>query len=91
MRVPAAEFGPQGETQTYAYVMHRTDEHLGPAARTFCDALLRMAGHRTVAINANPLAPGYQDVAAQSVTRFVCHGDLGSPHKDPPGLIGDGE
>lgn len=48
VRVPAAEFGPQGETLTTAYLMHRTDEHLGPATRAFCDALLRMAGHRTV-------------------------------------------
>ncbi|ASP66754.1 hypothetical protein CDO27_22950 (plasmid) [Sinorhizobium meliloti] len=48
VRVPAAEFGLQGETLTNAYLMHRTDEHLGPATRAFCDALLRMAGHRTV-------------------------------------------
>lgn len=47
VRVPAAEFGPKGETMANAYLMHRSDEHLGPAARAFCDALLRMAGHRT--------------------------------------------
>ncbi len=43
VRVPAAEFGPQGETLTPAFLMHSTDEHLGPAARAFCDALLRMS------------------------------------------------
>lgn len=43
VRVPAAEFGARGETFSRAYLMQRTDEHLGPAARTFRDALLRLA------------------------------------------------
>lgn len=44
VRVPAAEFGPHGETLAHAYLMHRTDEHLGPATRAFREALLRRAG-----------------------------------------------
>jgi DNA-binding transcriptional LysR family regulator len=43
VRVPAAEFGSEGEMVSRAWLMRRTDEHLGPAARKFCDALLRHA------------------------------------------------
>src|SRR5262245_3701070 len=41
VRVAAAEFGAQGETFVRAYLAHRTDEPLGPAARAFRQALLR--------------------------------------------------
>jgi DNA-binding transcriptional LysR family regulator len=43
VRIPAAEFGQQGETFVHAYLAHRTDQPLGPAARTFRQALLRRA------------------------------------------------
>ncbi|HEV7435244.1 MAG TPA: LysR family transcriptional regulator [Pseudorhizobium sp.] len=41
IRVPAAEFGEQGESTRRAWLMHRTDEHLGRAALAFCEALQR--------------------------------------------------
>jgi DNA-binding transcriptional LysR family regulator len=41
VRVAAAEFGRLGETVVRAYLAHRTDEPLGPAARAFRQALLR--------------------------------------------------
>jgi len=41
VRVAAAEFGHQGETFVRAYLAHRTDEPLGPAARLLREALLR--------------------------------------------------
>lgn len=41
IRLPAAEYGDRGESMHRAWLMHRTDEHLGPAARAFCDAMLR--------------------------------------------------
>jgi DNA-binding transcriptional LysR family regulator len=41
VRIAAAEFGPQGETFVRAYLAHRTDQPLGPAARLFRQALLR--------------------------------------------------
>ncbi|MGH6897687.1 MAG: LysR family transcriptional regulator [Geminicoccaceae bacterium] len=41
IRVAAAEFGQQGETFVRAYLAHRTDEPLGPAARLVRQALLR--------------------------------------------------
>jgi DNA-binding transcriptional LysR family regulator len=40
VRIPAAEFGPQGETVVHSYLMHRVDEPLGPAAKCFRQALL---------------------------------------------------
>jgi DNA-binding transcriptional LysR family regulator len=43
VRIAAAEFGQQGETFVRAYLAHRTDESLGPAARAFRQALLRRA------------------------------------------------
>jgi len=43
VRVAAAEFGQQGETFVRAYLAHRTDKPLGPAARAFREALLRRA------------------------------------------------
>jgi DNA-binding transcriptional LysR family regulator len=46
VRVAAAEFGPHGETFVRAYLAHRTDEPLGPAARTFRHALLRRTDGR---------------------------------------------
>jgi DNA-binding transcriptional LysR family regulator len=42
VRVPAA-FGASGETVLPAYLAHRTDRPLGPAARAFREALLRHA------------------------------------------------
>lgn len=44
VRVPVAEFGPQGETVVRSYLMHRADESLGPAATAFREALFRAAG-----------------------------------------------
>lgn len=44
VRVPSAEFGPRGETLERGYLMHRTDTPLGPAARAFRQALLRLTG-----------------------------------------------
>jgi DNA-binding transcriptional LysR family regulator len=41
VRVTAAEFGSGGETFVRAYLAHRVDEPLGPAARAFRHALLR--------------------------------------------------
>jgi DNA-binding transcriptional LysR family regulator len=41
VRIAAAEFGPQGETLVRAYLAHRTDQPLGPAARLLRQALLR--------------------------------------------------
>ena len=41
VRVAAAEFGPQGETLVRAYLAHRTDQPLRPAARLLRQALLR--------------------------------------------------
>jgi DNA-binding transcriptional LysR family regulator len=43
VRIAVAEFGPQGETFVRAYLAHRTDQPLGPAARAFREALLRRA------------------------------------------------
>jgi DNA-binding transcriptional LysR family regulator len=40
VRIAAAEFGPQGETVVRAYLAHRTDQPLGPAARLLRQALL---------------------------------------------------
>jgi DNA-binding transcriptional LysR family regulator len=41
VRIAAAEFGRQGETFVRAYLAHRTDQPLGPAARLVRQALLR--------------------------------------------------
>jgi DNA-binding transcriptional LysR family regulator len=41
VRLPAAEFGREGETMVRAYLAHRSDQPLGPAARLFRQALLR--------------------------------------------------
>jgi DNA-binding transcriptional LysR family regulator len=41
VRIAAAEFGQQGETWVRAYLAHRTDQPLGPAARLVRQALLR--------------------------------------------------
>lgn len=46
VRVPVAEFGPHGETVVRAWLMHRTNSHLGPAVRTFCESL---SGHAEAA------------------------------------------
>jgi DNA-binding transcriptional LysR family regulator len=43
VRVAAAEFGQEGETFVRAYLAHRTDQPLGPAARAFRQALQRRA------------------------------------------------
>jgi DNA-binding transcriptional LysR family regulator len=43
VRIAVAEFGQQGETFVRAYLAHRTDQPLGPAARAFRQALLRRA------------------------------------------------
>ena len=42
VRIPAAEFGQRGETLVRAYLAHRTDQPLGPAARLVRQALLRL-------------------------------------------------
>jgi DNA-binding transcriptional LysR family regulator len=41
VRIAAAEFGQQGETFVRAYLAHRTDQPLGPAARALRQSLLR--------------------------------------------------
>jgi DNA-binding transcriptional LysR family regulator len=41
VRIAAAEFGQQGETFVRAYLAHRTDQPLGPAARLLRQALLQ--------------------------------------------------
>jgi DNA-binding transcriptional LysR family regulator len=43
VRIAVAEFGQRGETFVRAYLAHRTDQPLGPAARAFREALLRRA------------------------------------------------
>ena len=43
VRVATAEFGQRGETFVRAYLAHRTDQPLGPAARAFREALRRRA------------------------------------------------
>jgi DNA-binding transcriptional LysR family regulator len=43
VRIATAEFGRQGETFVRAYLAHRTDQALGPAARAFRQALLQRA------------------------------------------------
>lgn len=43
VRLAAIALGPQGEAVLGAYLAHRTDEPLGPAARAFRQALLRHA------------------------------------------------
>ncbi|MEX2628662.1 MAG: LysR family transcriptional regulator [Tistlia sp.] len=44
VRVPAAEFGPEGESLARVWLMRRTDEQPGPAARAFRETLFRQAG-----------------------------------------------
>jgi DNA-binding transcriptional LysR family regulator len=44
VRIAAAEFGEQGETFVRAYLAHRADRPLGPAATVLRAALLRRAG-----------------------------------------------
>lgn len=39
VRLPLAELGPDGAVQMRAYLSHRADEPLGPAARSLCDSL----------------------------------------------------
>jgi DNA-binding transcriptional LysR family regulator len=41
IRIPAAEFGREGETIVRAYLARRSDEPLGPAGRLFREALRR--------------------------------------------------
>ncbi|MBS3666655.1 LysR family transcriptional regulator [Vreelandella boliviensis] len=43
VRIPAAEFGYEGESVARMWLMRRTDKHLGPAAKTLREALLRQA------------------------------------------------
>ncbi len=40
VRVPVAEFGPDGETVRRVWLMHRSDEHLGPATTALRKALI---------------------------------------------------
>lgn len=40
VRVPTAEYGQKGETMLRAYIVHRSDEPLGPASRLFRKALI---------------------------------------------------
>jgi DNA-binding transcriptional LysR family regulator len=44
VQIPAAALGPQGEIARTAYLAHRGDEPLGPAARIFRAALFRQSG-----------------------------------------------
>jgi DNA-binding transcriptional LysR family regulator len=48
VRIAAAEFGQRGETFVRAYLAHRMDRPLGPAARAFRQALLRLADGSTI-------------------------------------------
>ena len=48
VRIAAAEFGQRGETFVRAYLAHRMDHPLGPAARAFRQALLRLADGSTI-------------------------------------------
>jgi DNA-binding transcriptional LysR family regulator len=52
VRIAAAEFGQQGETFVRAYLAHRTDQPLGPAARALREALLRRAAGTAVRASA---------------------------------------
>jgi DNA-binding transcriptional LysR family regulator len=57
VRVAAAEFGPQGNTFVRAYLAHRMDQPLGPAARAFREALFRRAdGSATLSLQRRDLA-----------------------------------
>jgi DNA-binding transcriptional LysR family regulator len=53
VRIATAEFGEQGETFVRAYLAHRTDQALGPAARALRQALLQRANG-----SATPRSPG---------------------------------
>lgn len=44
VRLPAAALGRGGKATTQAFLAHRTDEPLGPAARTFRAALMQLIG-----------------------------------------------
>jgi DNA-binding transcriptional LysR family regulator len=44
VQLPAVALGPRGEAITQAFLAHRTDEPLGPAARVFRSALLELVG-----------------------------------------------
>lgn len=44
VRVAAEAFGPAGETVARVWLMHRADEHQGPALRCFRDALIERVG-----------------------------------------------
>jgi DNA-binding transcriptional LysR family regulator len=48
VRIAAAEFGQHGQTFVRAYLAHRMDRPLGPAARAFRQALLRRADSSTI-------------------------------------------
>ncbi|QND54876.1 LysR family transcriptional regulator (plasmid) [Phyllobacterium sp. 628] len=48
MRVPAAEFGPEGETVLRGYLAHRADEPLGPASRLFRKTLIEQVAHSKI-------------------------------------------
>ncbi len=43
-RVPTQAFGPRGEAHMQAYLAHRSDKHLGPAAQMLRETLVRPAG-----------------------------------------------
>ena len=58
VRVAAAEFGQQGETFVRAYLAHRTDQPLGPAARAFREALLRQADGSSGSLGREAATPG---------------------------------
>jgi DNA-binding transcriptional LysR family regulator len=48
VRIPAAGLGERGERASYAYLAHRADEPLGPAAQVLRQALARRAADATV-------------------------------------------
>lgn len=59
IRIAAPALGRQGETIVNAYLAHRTDEPLGPAARAFRRALLRHAeGATTRPADRRAVGPG---------------------------------
>lgn len=43
-RIPTQAFGPRGEARLQAYLAHRSDQHLGPAAQLLREVLMGSAG-----------------------------------------------
>lgn len=60
VRLPAAGLGRRGERTAQAYLAHRTDEPLGPAAQALREALLRRVAED---VDAAPYPTGHRDTA----------------------------